>query len=353
MIRALIVDDEYFVRKGLITTMPWNDFGIEIAGEAANGEKALEWMGGHPVDLLVTDLSMPVMNGFDLMRSVKERYPHVRVIVLTCHEDFHYVRDALRLGAIDYIVKTELEQESMEEALRRVVRRLNELAEGAPQEGAAPAGRTEWSDEDENRLQQRMVEWLPLHWTMKDDEFERLRRELAELRPPVPKLQKVAHYWLVEWNRTLHAPFLRDWLNRIDAIGDRPAWESFLSELRDRLRRHLQAAAYPEDVTLRILRAADWVKTNMDAKITQVYVARTLHMSRGHFSKSFRDLIGKPFPDYIKELRIAKAKALLLQTAKPIADIAEECGFLDHRYFSRQFREETGMLPSEYRSAQV
>jgi two-component system response regulator YesN len=353
MIRALVVDDEYFVRKGLISTMPWSECGIRIVGEAANGAKALEWMEGEPVDLLITDLSMPVMNGFELMRAAKEKFPHVRVIVLTCHEDFKYVQDALRLGAIDYIVKTELEQDNMEDALRRIVGRLHELEAMRPQgETSGPDDQTEWSEEDERRLQKHMLQWLPLYWALRDEEFDRLRRELRDIRPSVSRLQKVAHYWLVEWSRTLDQPFLSEWLGRTETIGDWAAWEAFIVALRDRLRTHLQSVSHPEDVTLAILRAAEWVKTNMDARITQVYVARMLHMSRGYFSKCFREVIGKPFADYIKELRIARAKSLLLQTAKPIADIAEECGFLDHRYFSRQFREETGMLPSEYRNAQ-
>ncbi|MFC4779348.1 response regulator [Paenibacillus sp. GCM10023252] len=127
MIDALIVDDEYFVRKGLIHMVPWESHDIQIVGEAANGEKALEFLEEHPsVGLLITDLTMPIMPGFELIKEVKRRYPEVTIVVLTCHQDFHYAQEAIRLGAIDYIVKTELEDASLDHSIARISTRMKE-----------------------------------------------------------------------------------------------------------------------------------------------------------------------------------------------------------------------------------
>lgn len=355
MIRALIVEDEYFVRKGLISTMPWEEFGIKIAGEAGNGKKALEWLEQESIDLVITDLSMPAMNGFDLMREVRERYPRIQVAVLTCHEDFKYIQDALRLGAIDYIVKTELENDTMQNSLRRISSRLNEQNRwpGQPQDrGEYPASMREWTEQDERRLQSAVEEWLPLYWTVNDEQYRRLIRELKEIAPPIPKLQKVIHYLVIEWNRRLTADFLHEWLKRTEAVSSWGDWLTFISEFRTYLRQVMQTSAYPDDVVHRILEAAELVRKHTDSRMTQHYLAQRMKLSRSYFSKCFKDLIGMSFQDYIREIRISRAMTLLLQTSKPIADIAEECGFLDHRYFSRQFRERTGMLPSEFRHHQ-
>lgn len=352
MIRALIVDDEYFVRKGLISTMPWEEFGIQVAGEAGNGRKALEWLEQEPADLLITDLSMPVMNGFDLMREVREQYPRIRIAVLTCHEDFKYIQDALRLGAIDYIVKTELENDTMQNSLRRIASRLNELNEEEQrlkQPQWSSSSMKSWTEEDEKKLQTAVEQWLPLYWTINEEQFHHLCRKLEDLAPPIPKLHKVTHYLIVEWNRRLTADFLHEWLTRVETIGSWEDWRTFISDFRAYLRQVMQTAAYPDDVVLRILEAAELVRKQTDSRMTQHYLAQRMKLSRSYFSKSFKDLIGIPFQDYIREIRISRAMTLLLQTSKPIADIAEECGFLDHRYFSRQFREKTGMLPSEFR----
>ncbi|MBP1993157.1 response regulator [Paenibacillus eucommiae] len=150
MLKTLIVDDDKLVRKGLILTMPWTDFGMKVVGEANNGVKALEFLGGQEVDLLVTDLEMPVMSGIELMKQVKAEYPHIWMVVLTFHQDFDNIQQALRIGAIDYIAKVQLEQERMEEVLARIANRIREermqsgvrqsLTEGSPEASGSTAG---------------------------------------------------------------------------------------------------------------------------------------------------------------------------------------------------------------------
>ncbi|AZN41892.1 response regulator transcription factor [Paenibacillus albus] len=124
MIRALIVDDEKLARKGFISIVPWEQFQIQVTGEAVNGKLALEFMQQHEVDLLFLDLTMPVMNGIDLMKEVNRSFPSTRMVVLTCHQDFDYIQEALRLGALDYIVKTQLDTEKIDDILGRIVKRF-------------------------------------------------------------------------------------------------------------------------------------------------------------------------------------------------------------------------------------
>jgi Response regulator containing CheY-like receiver domain and AraC-type DNA-binding domain len=124
MIRTLIVDDELYARKGLISVLPWERFGFKIVGEANSGEKALEFLKTRGADVVFTDLTMPGMSGFDLMRITGNLYPDMRTVVLTCHQDFGFIQEAMRLGAIDYIVKTQLEKEKLDEVLERIANRV-------------------------------------------------------------------------------------------------------------------------------------------------------------------------------------------------------------------------------------
>ncbi|SFL22045.1 two-component system, response regulator YesN [Paenibacillus sp. 1_12] len=125
MIKAMIADDETLVRKGLITVMPWEKFDIRIVGEASNGLRALELIQSQEVDLLFTDLMMPELNGLELMRKLNITHPHIQVVVLTCYPEFEYVQESLRLGAIDYILKTQLEHEKMDAVLQQIVQRYH------------------------------------------------------------------------------------------------------------------------------------------------------------------------------------------------------------------------------------
>ncbi|WP_409340489.1 helix-turn-helix domain-containing protein [Paenibacillus sp. MBLB4367] len=124
MIKVLVVDDDKLARRGIIAEMPWDAFGMKVVGEANNGERALEFLRNEEVDLLITDLAMPVMSGLDLMREVQRLYPPIWFVVLTFHQDFELIQEALRIGAIDYIAKTQIENTRMEEVLGRISERI-------------------------------------------------------------------------------------------------------------------------------------------------------------------------------------------------------------------------------------
>ncbi len=124
MIRAAVVDDERLVRKGFMSLIDWAAFGVEMVGEAGDGREALRLVESEEIDLLFVDISMPVMSGFELIRRLRELHPHIHSVVLTCHHEFEYVQEALRLGAVDYIVKTLLDMEKADETIGRIMARL-------------------------------------------------------------------------------------------------------------------------------------------------------------------------------------------------------------------------------------
>ena len=92
MIQALIVDDESLVRKGLRLTFPWSKYGVEIAGEAATGEKALEFIRSQRIQLLFTDITMPGMSGLELIKELNRHHPSIKSVILTCHQDFDFIQ---------------------------------------------------------------------------------------------------------------------------------------------------------------------------------------------------------------------------------------------------------------------
>lgn len=125
MIKVILVEDDKLVRKSLITSFDWEKFNMKIIGDAKNGEKALELLENHEVDLIITDLAMPIMSGIELIRKVKVLYPSIFIVVLSLHQDFEYIQEAMRLGAIDYIAKVELDTEHMDKTLERIHDRIS------------------------------------------------------------------------------------------------------------------------------------------------------------------------------------------------------------------------------------
>lgn len=103
--KLLIADDEQYVRYSLAEEIDWAKYGIELAGTASDGEEAFELAMRIRPDLLLTDIRMPVLSGLDLMRKLKPELPQMKVVLLSGWSDFEYAREALKLGASNYLVK--------------------------------------------------------------------------------------------------------------------------------------------------------------------------------------------------------------------------------------------------------
>jgi two-component system response regulator YesN len=126
MIKVLIVDDEIIFRIGIKSCINWGEHGFNIIGEAGNGVQALDMMAKHKPDVVFTDIKMPVMDGLELTRQIFANYPNTIVVILSCYNDFEYVKEALKLGAMDYILKLSMEPSDLEELIINLKRTIEE-----------------------------------------------------------------------------------------------------------------------------------------------------------------------------------------------------------------------------------
>jgi two-component system, response regulator YesN len=124
--KTLIVDDEILIRQGIKHYIDWEKEGFTIIGEASNGQEALEMIEELRPHIVVTDVVMPIMDGEALTRAVKEKYPHIGLVVLSSFSEFDYVRSAFQNGVVDYILKPKLNAESLLKALRQAAGSLND-----------------------------------------------------------------------------------------------------------------------------------------------------------------------------------------------------------------------------------
>ncbi|MFC7681606.1 response regulator [Paenibacillus sp. GCM10028914] len=124
MYKVFIVDDEPFIIEGLYDAVDWSRFGMEIVGSAENGRQALEKMQHLPVDILITDISMPVMTGLTLIEEVRKIKPELRVIILSGFDDFSYLKEAMRLGIENYLLKP-INFKELDETLTGTIQKIN------------------------------------------------------------------------------------------------------------------------------------------------------------------------------------------------------------------------------------
>lgn len=114
------MDDEFIVRLGIKSMTNWESHNISIVGEASNGRDALKMCRNLKPDIVLTDIKMPVMDGLEFLRQLREDDPYVKVVILSCYNDFEYVREALRLGAIDYLLKPTMTSDDVIQLINRI-----------------------------------------------------------------------------------------------------------------------------------------------------------------------------------------------------------------------------------------
>ena len=103
--KLLVVDDEWRISDSLSSMDEWAERNIEVVGTAKNGLEALEWVEKMTVDLVITDIRMPDMDGLELLQRLFEKNPEINVIIISGYEEFSYARTALRYQAKGYITK--------------------------------------------------------------------------------------------------------------------------------------------------------------------------------------------------------------------------------------------------------
>jgi len=382
-IKVMIADDESIVRKGLQATVPWEKYGMEVVADAANGRKAWEAFQLHRPQIVITDIVMPEMDGIELSRRVKQAAPDTRIVLLSCHRDFEYAKEGLKLGVSGYLLKTAFEDEELEGMLEQFRKELcasRTDAGGDSDEGVA-----------EERLGTQLYAWLSGH----SDKFARELEKLAEARswreralyvyviksglnwrdaadilsrddtlknegalipfseerwywmlPAV--LADTASGWLVE-RKSEHAELL--W-SRSGPVEGPQQWLRAISELHKEAEMEkaygVSSGEWPEPIwkALRLMHdnpAADWSVSD---------VAGQVGLSRSHFSILFKKSVGLSFVAYQYKRKLKIARELLKDTSLTMQDIAERTGLGDSKYFSKWFKRCTGQTPSHYRTQQ-
>lgn len=117
-IRLLLADDHRMLREGLRRSL--TDEGFDVVGEAADGEEAIQLVDELRPDVVLMDVTMPNMDGVEATRRIREQIPDTKVVMLTMHADREVVAEALRAGAVGYLVK-DCSTEEICEAIRMAV----------------------------------------------------------------------------------------------------------------------------------------------------------------------------------------------------------------------------------------
>lgn len=124
-IRLLIVDDEKPVRDLIKLSIPWDQLGVEVAGEASSAMEALDIVEESKPDLVITDICMPMMDGVELGRQIIEKDPLTKVIILTGHDEFDYAARSIKAGITDFLLKP-LDEDELTRVAAKIITGIKE-----------------------------------------------------------------------------------------------------------------------------------------------------------------------------------------------------------------------------------
>jgi two-component system, response regulator YesN len=126
MYEVVLVDDDVIVIEFLIKVIPWKDYGFQVVASFQDSKEALAFMQENPYDVLITDIGMPKLNGIELIEQLKKSNINSYNVILSCHDEFTFAQQAIKLEAYDYILKESMEESNIMALLERLKNKLDQ-----------------------------------------------------------------------------------------------------------------------------------------------------------------------------------------------------------------------------------
>ncbi|ADU31413.1 response regulator transcription factor [Evansella cellulosilytica] len=405
ILKMLIVDDEPIICKGLHTTIDWRDIDIEVVGTAHDGNEAVTLMKDQHVDIILTDVCMPEMDGLALSEHIITEYPKAKIIMISGFDEFKYARQALRLGVEDYLLKPvnidelltlvknikkviiedkkeEIQKEKMitsqwvlhylfnaplslemkhksltnAQHYRIVVSVMKDYDQKMRHYSTKEIAhvREEWKEQISHHLLKRDVENISVF--SQDDEliticFEKNDQKLDDIL--FKELSDNIHHTLAF---TIHFAIstLQNNLSNISSVYKDTS--ALMSESRGIGKTVLfldQHSDFENEVTHQhhwiIENAKKYIQEHFNKDVKASELAEKHFITPNYFSVIFKQETGVSFSEYLNSIRIEKASELLLSTANKVFEIAEYVGYKEYKYFVQIFKRHTGVTPTYYR----
>lgn len=357
--KIYIADDEKLIRESISHYVNWPQISAEVVGTGGTGMEALKYLLSHPVDILITDIKMPVMDGIRLVKKIAEMDLPLRVIFISAYSDFEYARHALRYYFVDdYIIKP-IQPMNLLTSAGKSIKKLEERKSILR---SLKIGNAEMN--------------LTFNTTLLQVRNELLKQlQNGNLSHSIELFRSIIEFWKIN--------------NASIAFCKRYALELYYSakNLFDAMHHNLDTILGSKQPVLDITRATQLYEISnymenlisiictyvsccqenklsgdictalelteanyLDKNFNLLILAEMLELSPNHLSAKFKKETGKSFTTLLQNMRLEKAKDFLKNPAYKIYEIADMCGIGDVRYFAHLFNEYTGYTPKDYRA---
>lgn len=381
MYKILLVDDEPALKMSIQTSVRWEEYGLCLFGTASNGQTALEFIESTPVDAVITDLEMPVMDGVRLIRALRDRGFSGPILVISNYSYYDYVRDALTAGAYDYILKANVYSQDMDLALKKMAELLS--SEKAHTD-VMPALKEKNDDSLSSDLFPATVcsvlfrkndfpaSFQPDFLSMTAEEvFEDISPKMIKTMQQTELLCIISENSLSEKEKDISQKLKRLMKQFQVYIGIAPSVyfiqgaqnETDVKEYHKRCRKEFEnetdLLSLPKELVSspksnsitkpEVNSAIHYVLSNYMNHISLDDVAKYVNLNREYLCRIFHSETGLSLFSYINEVRMKKAADMFYSDPSlSVKEVSSRVGFENPYFFSKKFKDYFGIAPSEY-----
>lgn len=367
MYTLLIADDEADERT--LIRFLLNDFGdVFHVLEAQNGRDALELLTNHHVDVLLSDIQMPFINGIELVSQIKEQNPDIEVLFFSGYDDFTYVKAALSLKAVNYILKP-VDPTEFHKLLTEIVSRLDshkieyakseqyieahfhDTARKIPAESSSHT-----SIDDTTSLILHNIETA-----IKMKQAEQLTQQVHDLLDQYTDLPNISHIYIRHVCTTLLKMLISVLPTQSDEDLQNIAKEVYsfrhFSDIIKMIEYYLSLAVSTFEQeqnapNYAIYQVEQYIRLHYSEDLTLNTLADLVYLNPNYLSNVFAQVTGCTLNKYIKQIRMEKAQELLLNTNMKVTDISQTVGYSNTSYFCKTFQKMFGTTPERFRQGE-
>lgn len=338
MYKVIIADDKALIRAGLFYRNDWKQMGYEVVAMLEDGSDVLEFLEKERADVLLADICMYSVSGLEAAKVIQEKYPWMKVVLISGYQDFDFAKEAIRYRVYDYLlkpidyeklrnvfasIKMELDQAKKAEILRSC------FHEQAYDQVLYLLQRISGIKTDKKQSWQDYTELWKVFKKTTIGVNEYVGMEMMEL------LEKELH----EIDTTIWSQFEKKLLEMETASEEMLLM--LLRQLEQMLEeRGLLEAKIQKDEE--IMKACAYIKEHLEDNLPLEKVAEHIHLSTRQFTRRFYQQMGENYKEYLFRIRMETAVNLLEQGNFSLDEICTKVGYKDYKYFSQLFRKYTG-----------
>jgi len=361
LLEVMIVDDMEIMRREIKRLKIWGEqTGFIVSEQAKDGQDAIKKLREKKMDLVITDIRMPIVDGVELLQKIIQEELSYCVVFLSEYTEFEYARQGIVYGAFDYIVKP-ISEEKVGDLLLKVRKYIEEK---------------KLEKEKIKNLENELEERVELFYTPEDVEkiiklFKDIDIKVIEVAGNlIDRIGATVNYDLLKIAYVLKKIMLAlieglkeiyPWLHKLVNIAEyadidftkvpnlSKSKETFLEVIKE-LIMNIKQFTPGGQMNSMVRNICKVVLNHMDNQVSIKFIADQLFMNQSYISTLYKEKTGSSLVEYITMVKMERAKILFQNSEIKNYEVADKLGYKDVEYFSKVFKKYTGTTPSEFKA---